>query len=123
MKLKSFVITLVAAQALSFAAWAHHSHGAYAMTDYTEMEGTVTDVYWINPHAWVYLDVLGENGETVNWAFEAAGSTTLVRAGIDPEGVKAGDKIHVKCHPLTDGSSGCLLGFVTTSDGATIEWD
>ena len=41
MKLKSFVITLVAAQALSFAAWAHHSHGAYAMTDYTEMEGTV----------------------------------------------------------------------------------
>ncbi len=123
MQLKSLAIALVVAQALAVVAWAHHSHGAYAMTDYTEVEGTVIDVYWINPHAWVYLDVTTPNGETVNWALEAAGATTLARAGIDPDGLKAGDKIHVKCHPLRDGSNGCLLGFVTTSDGATIEWD
>lgn len=123
MQLKSLIIALVVGQALAFSAWAHHSHGAYAMTDYVEVEGTVTDVYWINPHAWVYLDVIAENGDTVNWALEAAGASTLIRADIDPDGVKAGDRIHVKCHQLRDRSNGCLLGFVTNSDGATIEWD
>jgi hypothetical protein len=123
MQFRSLILALVAAQALALTAWAHHSHGAYAMTDYAEVEGTVTEVYWINPHAWVYVDVVNENGETENWALEAAGATTLVRAGIDPDGVQAGDTIHVRCHPLRDGSNGCLLGFVTTSDGATVEWD
>ena len=123
MQFNSLVLALVVAQTLALTAWAHHSHGAYAMTSYTEVEGTVTDVYWINPHAWVYMDVVTENGETENWALEAAGATTLVRAGIDPDGLQAGDEIHVKCHPLRDGSNGCLLGFVTTSDGATVEWD
>jgi len=123
MQLKSFAIALIATHAVALTAWAHHSHGAYAMTDYTVVEGTVTDVYWINPHAWVYLDVESENGEMESWALEAAGATTLVRAGIDPDGVKAGDKISVRCHPLRDGSNGCLLGYVTTPDGNTIEWD
>jgi len=123
MQLKSSIIAVVATQALALTAWAHHSHGAYAMTDYTVIEGTVTEVYWINPHAWVYLDVVSENGDMENWALEAAGATTLVRAGIDPDGVKAGDAISVRCHPLRDGSNGCLLGYVTTSDGTTIEWD
>ena len=123
MKLKSIGIAVIAAHAVVFSAWAHHSHGAYAMTEYTHVEGTVTDVYWINPHAWVYIDVVDDSGRTVSWALEAAGATTLVRAGIDPDGVEAGDTISVRCHPLRDGSNGCLLGYVTTEDGVEIEWD
>jgi hypothetical protein len=123
MRFKSLALAFLAANAIVFSAWAHHSHGAYAMTEYTEVAGTVTDVYWINPHAWIYLDVVGSDGQTVNWAMEAAGATTLTRAGIDPDGLKAGDNISVKCHQLRDGSNGCLLGFVTTDDGAVVEWD
>jgi hypothetical protein len=123
MRFKILAFAFLAANAVGLTAWAHHSHGAYAMTDYTEVAGTVTEVYWINPHAWVYMDVVGANGEAESWALEAAGATTLARAGIDPDGVKAGDKISVRCHPLRDGSNGCLLGYVTTGDGATIEWD
>ena len=93
------------------------------MTEYTQVAGTVTDVYWINPHAWVYIDVVEDSGQTVSWALEAAGATTLVRGGIDPDGVKAGDTISVRCHRLRDGSNGCLLGYVTTEDGVEIEWD
>ena len=123
MQLKSIGIAVIAAHAVVLSAWAHHSHGAYAMTEYTHVEGTVTDVYWINPHAWVYLDVVDESGQMVSWALEAAGATTLVRGGVDPDGVKAGDTISVRCHPLRDGSNGCLLGYVTTADGVEIEWD
>jgi hypothetical protein len=120
---KKLLIAILAAQAVAVTAWAHHSHGAYAMTEYTQVAGTVTDVYWINPHAWVYIDVVEDSGQTVSWALEAAGATTLVRGGIDPDGVKAGDTISVRCHRLRDGSNGCLLGYVTTEDGVEIEWD
>ncbi len=123
MQLKSIGLAVIVAHAVALSAWAHHSHGAYAMTEYTQVAGTVTDVYWINPHAWVYIDVVEDSGQTVSWALEAAGATTLVRGGIDPDGVKAGDTISVRCHPLRDGSNGCLLGYVTTEDGVEIEWD
>jgi len=123
MRLKFIGLTAIAASTVAFSAWAHHSHGAYAMTEYTQVAGTVTDVYWINPHAWVYIDVVEDSGQTVSWALEAAGATTLVRGGIDPDGVKAGDTISVRCHRLRDGSNGCLLGYVTTEDGVEIEWD
>jgi hypothetical protein len=123
MRLKFMGLAAIAAATVAFSAWAHHSHGAYAMTEYTQVAGTVTDVYWINPHAWVYIDVVEDSGQTGSWALEAAGATTLVRSGVDPDGVKAGDTISVRCHPLQDGSNGCLLGYVTTEDGVEIEWD
>ncbi len=123
MQLKFIGLAAIAACTVAFSAWAHHSHGAYAMTEYTQVAGTVTEVYWINPHAWVYIDVVDDSGQTVSWALEAAGATTLVRGGVDPDGVKAGDTISVRCHPLRDGSNGCLLGYVTTGDGVEIEWD
>ena len=47
MQLKTLGIAIIAAQAVALAAWAHHSHGNYRMTEYTELDGTVTDVYWI----------------------------------------------------------------------------
>ena len=123
MNVKKLGIAIIAANAVALTAWAHHSHGNYAMTEYVELDGTVTDVYWVNPHAWVYMDVVNEQGETEAWAMEAAGATTLVRGGIAQDEVKPGDKIHVRCHALRDGSSGCLLGFVTTADGVEKEWD
>lgn len=122
MQLKILGIAIIAAQAVALSAWAHHSHGNYQMTEYTELDGTVTDIYWINPHAWIYMDVETENG-VENWAMEAAGATTLTRVGIAEDELKPGDKIHVKCHALRDGSNGCLLGFVTTPDGVVKEWD
>jgi hypothetical protein len=123
MRLRTLGIGIIAANVLALTAWAHHSHGNYEMRQFTEFDGTVTEVYWINPHAWVYMEVEDEQGETVTWAVEASGVTSLYRAGIAEDDVKSGDKIHVKCHPLRDGSNGCLLGFVTTQDGVEKEWD
>ena len=38
-------------------------------------------------------------------------------------GVKPGDTVKVRCHPLRDGSRGCLLGFLKTKDGDVKDWD
>ncbi len=123
MHLKSLIPATVAAFAVALSASAHHSHGAYRMTEYTQIEGTVTDLYWINPHAWIYLEVVGEGGRSDVWALEAAGASTLVGGGVNRDDVKVGDTISVRCHQLRDGSNGCLLGFVTTANGVEKEWD
>ena len=123
MQLQRLALVFFATLAVTLTGWAHHSHGNYEMTQYTELDGTVTDLYFINPHAWLYMDVETEAGETVTWAMEAAGASTLTRAGISEDDLALGDRIHVKCHALRDGSPGCLLGFVTTPDGVVKEWD
>ena len=123
MQLRLLSLAGLAAAAVTLSASAHHSHGAYAMTEYTQIEGTVTDLYWINPHAWIYLEVLDGNGQSAVWALESAGATTLVAGGVNRDDVRVGDRISVRCHQLRDGSPGCLLGFVTTADGVEKEWD
>jgi len=101
---------------------AHHSHGNYTDT-FADIEGTVKTVHLINPHSWIYLDVKGADGKVQTWALEATGVAGLQRSGVTRETLKAGESIKVRCHPLRDGSRGCLLGFVKTKDGKITDWD
>lgn len=101
---------------------AHHSHGNYG-DNFIDLLGTVKDVHLLNPHSWVYLDVRGPNGQPLTWALEATNRIGLERIGISGDTLKAGDVVKVRCHPLRDGSRGCLLGFVKTKDGTVTDWD
>ena len=98
-------------------AWAHHSHGNYDVTKWTTMEGTVTEVHWLVPHSWIYLEVKDEKGQPTAWALEATGPGGLQRVRVKREDVRPGDTIKVRCHLLRDGSNGALLGFVTPTHG------
>ena len=98
-------------------ALAHHSHGNYDVTKWTTMEGKVTEVHYLVPHSWVYLEVQDDKGQPTVWALEATGPGGLQRVGIKREDVKPADRVKVRCHLLRDGSNGCLLGYVTPMHG------
>jgi len=102
--------------------WAHHSHGNYTK-EFIDLEGTVTEVAFINPHSWVFVDVEDENGETVEWALEATNPRALAQLGITEAYIGPGDSIKARCHPLRDGGAGCLLGFLQARDGSIVDWD
>ena len=104
------------------AAGAHHSHGNYG-DNFIDLQGTVKEVHLLNPHSWVYLDVRGSNGQLQTWALEATNRIGLERVGVTADSLKPGEAIKVRCHPLRDGSRGCLLGFVKTKDGTVRDWD
>ena len=63
MNVKSFSLAAVAANALAVSAWAHHSHGNYTMTEYKQLTGTVKEIHLVNPHSWIYLEVVDAAGE------------------------------------------------------------
>jgi len=49
----------------------HHSFAAvFDATKPVEVTGTVTEVEWMNPHAWIHLDVENDKGEIEQWSFE-----------------------------------------------------
>ena len=115
-------IAVVGALALAIPAWSHHSHGNYTQ-ELMDFEGVVTEIHALNPHSWVYINVTDASGKTQLWALEGGGSRGLVELAKEGKALKAGDKIKVRCHPLRDGSNGCLLGFIKHPDGTVRNYD
>ena len=60
---------------------AHHSvNGQFDTNSRVTLTGTVSRVDWINPHAYVYLDVQNDDGSVTTWGLET-GTTKRLRAG------------------------------------------
>ena len=124
MYLRTLRFLIAALAAAAAPALGHHSHANYWETEWLHLEGTVQAVHWVNPHSWVYLDVAHEDpAKTGSWALEGASVTTLRRDGWTADSIKVGDTLSVRCHPLKDGSRGCLMGFVLMDDGSEKEFD
>ena len=105
---------------------AHHSFAAqYDATKQVTLQGTITKVEWMNPHAYFYIDVADESGKVVNWAVEGGAPNVLYREGWKPTSLKAGDRVTVVlANTLTaaDGSrlrdEGYSFQFTTAAAGA-----
>ncbi|PYR93123.1 MAG: hypothetical protein DMG19_02115 [Acidobacteria bacterium] len=130
MLVKSLKLTAICILFLVVPLLAHHSHGNYDTTKWTTMEGKVTEVHYLVPHSWLYVEVKDDKSEPTVWAMEATGFGGLFRVGVKREDLKAGDTVKVRCHLLKDGSNGCLLGYVTPLHGDQVrgqgiekDWD
>jgi hypothetical protein len=117
MQFKILGAAALCALALAAPLGAHHSHGNYDLSKWTNMEGVVKQVILVVPHSIVYMDMKDQKGEMVTWSLEATGVRGVLANGVKKEDVQAGDKIKVRCHLLRDGSPGCLLGFITPDHG------
>ena len=102
---------------ISMSAEAHHSHSMYDRTELVVVEAKVKEYIWANPHVWVYVEVLDENGLPVEWILEAADPAGLTRDGWSAQSMKPDDVVIVTFSPLKDGTDGGLLGAVELGDG------
>lgn len=121
--MRSRIILTIAALAIGTVLAAHHSHGQYLET-FRDIEGVVKEVHLVVPHSWVYIEVKdGKADEPAMWALEATSRGGLEKVGVARGYLNPGDKVKVRCHPLRDGSNGCLLGFLKGPDGVVKNWD
>ena len=114
MQFLSLVLALLCTVAAVHPAAAHHSQGMYDVSTWVTLEGSIRQVRWTFPHTWVFLEVDGQL-----WALEGTNPNSIQAAGVSKDHVRPGDRISVRCHPLKDGSEGCVLGFVTPIHGDT----
>ena len=108
MKKKNLIIAGAVGAALSLAvaggaALAHHAFAAeFDGKAPVLLRGKVVRVEWINPHAWVHVNVVGADGKETEWMVEGGTPNTLLRAGIDRNTLKAGQEIIVRGYQSKD---------------------
>ena len=66
------------------------------------LRGAVTKVEWVNPHAWIHLEVTKPDGTKEEWMVEGGTPNTLLRAGIDRNSLKVGTEIVVRGYQSKD---------------------
>src|SRR5262245_19596103 len=80
----------------SSVARADHSFDAeYDSKKPITVTGYVTKLDWLNPHAFVFIDVKDEHGAVKNYKIEMGPPYALVRGGWKRDTVKVGDKVTV----------------------------
>jgi hypothetical protein len=100
---------------------AHHAFAAeFDAKKPVKLRGTVTKMEWINPHAWVHIDVKKDDGSVDEWMIEAGTPNTLLRRGFTRDSLKPGTEIIVDGYQSKDGSLRANGRDVTLPNGQTL---
>ena len=114
-KLAGFVLACLA---VGTPVWAHHSFTAqFDAKKPVTLKGTVTEVEWINPHAWIHIDVKGDDGKVVNWMVETGSPNILLRRGFTKKSLEPGTAIVVQGYMAKSGENKVNGGSVVFPDG------
>ncbi len=117
MKLNPLLLAPAAGLALwAGAAFAHHSFSMFDSLTTQTLSGVIKSLDIVNPHSWLNI-VVAKPGGSTEWALEMGGPGQLQAQGWTGAGIKPGDTITVRMHPLKDGSNGGQLVSATLADG------
>ena len=106
--------------ASSLPAAAHHAPAVFDQSRTITVEGTVTEFVWSNPHSWIHMDVVGDNGKATDWVIEMNPPTYLIRAGWKSNTLQPGDKVSVVANPLRTGEPAGKFVAITLPDGRVL---
>jgi hypothetical protein len=100
-------------------------HAAQAQFDTTKLivlTGVLTKMEWINPHAYMHVDVKEKSGRVTSWDLETVGPQALRRAGLRRgEGsIKVGDAYTFRAFPGRDGTKTALIADLKMPDGRVV---
>ena len=114
----------IVAAALAFAAAdasAHHGIANFDLNKDIELEGVITELAFVNPHSWLYLNVAGANGESTPMRCEMRAATVLKRSGWTQDMFAAGQRVKITGSPDRHDPHACYLATITLPDGRSMD--
>ena len=97
---------------------AHHAFSAEFDADRpVRLTGSITKVEWINPHAWMHIDVKDDQGQVTKWSIELAAPNAMIRRGWNNNSIPVGTEVVIEGWQAKNGSNVANGGHVTLPDG------
>ena len=121
MKRTVALVALSGILAAGSAVVAHHAFSAeFDANRPLILSGAVTKTEWVNPHAWIFMDVKGDDGAVVNWAVEMGPPSALIRRGWNRESLQIGATIKVDGYGAKNNRNVINAIDITLPDGRTV---
>src|SRR5690606_18606320 len=92
----------------------------FSVDNPVSLEGKVTKVELINPHSWIHLEVVAEDGTATTWMIEGGSPNALVRRGITKAAIPIGSELTVRGYQARDGSHRAVGREIAFSDGRAL---
>ena len=100
---------------------AHHSFSAeFDAKKPINLEGTITQVDWVNPHAWFHIEVKRPDGTSENWEIEMGTPNALIRSGVTKAVLLPGGEVVVNGFRAKDGTNSANGRSLTFADGRSL---
>lgn len=110
------------ALALAVPSTAHHSFASeFDAQRPVAVEGTVSKVRIVNPHAWIFVDVTGADGSVSNWGFEFGSPITLASKGLGRATFPIGTAIKIDGFRAKNNGPFGYAQAVVLPDGRTVK--
>ena len=101
----------------------HHSFAAeFTAEETATITGTVTEVWFRNPHVRYYVDVQTDGGDLEQWDTRGGSPSLLTRRGWTKDSIRIGDTITLKGHRAHERGRKLLsIIWVELPDGTRLE--
>lgn len=106
---------------LASVASAHHATSMYDRTRTVQLEGTVREQLWVNPHCSVTVTVKNADGTTTDWSVETGTPNINLRHGWRRDTLQRGDRVRLVIYPHKDGGPSGTLVRITLPDGRELD--
>jgi hypothetical protein len=115
------LIAMLAVSAIGVPLAAHHSYSAeFDDSKPVTLEGTVTRMEWVNPHAVVHIAAKNSDGTVQAWSVEANSPNILIRRGLSKESILSGMEVSVGGYRAKDGSTTIAGVAISFKDGRRV---
>lgn len=118
MRTRILLVTFAVMLLVPVSVWAHHAFAAeFDATKPVKLRGTVAKMDWINPHAWIHIDVKSTEGKVTRWMIEAAAPNAMLRRGFNQDSLPIGTEILIEGFQAKDGANRANGSSITYPDG------
>lgn len=98
-------------------AQAHHAvAGVYDLNKEIVIEGQLTKLNFVNPHASMHVAVPNADGSVTEWILTTASIQTLTRQGLNKTSIKPGESLKITALPARNGNPAGFIRRVELGD-------